>query len=302
MKQVVLITGANGMLAQHLAQHLAPEYALRFLTRNVTRKNEYLWDLKHNYIDPDALTGVHKVIHLAGSSVVDKRWSKSRKQVILSSRVDGAHFILEALKKQQITIEAFISASGIGYYGAATTDTVLNEKSPKGNDFLSTVCSKWENAAHAFRSDHVANRIAIVRIGIILAKNGGALKKIIPPITYGFGSAIGTGKQYMPWIHIQDLCAIFKFLLNHEHISGTFNGVAPEHITNVEFTKSIAKALNRKIILPNIPRFVIQGLLGEKALILLEGSRVSPDKIMKSGFTFEYDNIHAALNDIIKNK
>ena len=301
MTKNILITGANGMLAKHLNKQLKGEFSLRFLTRKITRSNEYLWDLKNNYIDPHALKDVHIIIHLAGSSIANKRWTKKRKQQILSSRVDSAHLILEELKKHHITIDAFISASAIGYYGTTTTDQIFNEESDKGTDFLSSICGKWEDAAHAFKSNNAAKRIAIIRIGIILAKNDGALKKIIQPIKYGLGSGIGTGKQYMPWIHIQDLCSVFQYIVNNKNLNGTYNAVAPEHITNLELTKKIGKTLNRPIILPNIPKFIIRGLFGEMSSILLNGSRVSSDKIIQSGFNFEYENIDDALNNILIN-
>jgi len=295
----ILITGANGMLAKHLAKKLKSEFSLRFLSRKITRPNEYLWDLENNYIDPNALKDVHIIIHLAGASIADKRWTNKRKQEILSSRVDSAQLILEELKKQHISIEAFISASAIGYYGSTTTEHIFNEESNKGNDFLSTICGKWEDAAHSFKSNKVAKRVAIVRIGIILDKNDGALKKITQPIRYGIGSGIGTGKQYMPWIHIQDLCNIFQFIIKNKDLNGVFNAVSPEHITNIELTKKIGKAINRPIILPNIPKFIIQGLFGEMSSIVLNGSRVSSDKIIRSGYNFEFENIDDALNDIL---
>ena len=299
MKKIILITGASGMLAKHLAKQLKAEYAVRFLTRKVTQSNEYLWDIKEKYIDPNALKDVHSIIHLAGSSIADKRWTKKRKQVIISSRVDSAYLILDELKKHKLTIESFISASAIGYYGTITTDDIFNEESPKGSDFLSDVCDQWEEAAHAFKSSNVANRIAIIRIGIILAKNDGALKKITGPIKYGLGSGIGTGKQYMPWIHIKDLCGAFKFILQNKDLSGTFNAVSPEYITNIELTKRIGKVINRPIILPNIPKFIIQGIFGEMGGILLDGSRVSSQKIIRKGFKCNYRDLNDALNDIL---
>jgi len=300
MKQIVLITGANGMLAKHLAEQLENDYSIRFLSRKVTHENEYLWDNNTKYIDPKALIGVSYIIHLAGASIANKRWSKKRKETIISSRVDSAHLILEELKRNKITIDAFISASAIGYYGTTTTNTVFNEQSPSGNDYLSTVCTKWEKAAHLFKSENVATSVSVVRIGVILSKNGGALTKIVQSIKSGLGSGLGKGTQYIPWIHIQDLCEIFKFILEHKPMSGTFNAVSPEHTTNIELTREIAKSLDRKIILPNIPRFIIKGLFGEMAVILLEGSRVSADKIKKSGFKFEYENLGKALSSILK--
>ena len=299
MKQVILITGANGMLAGYLAKQLSSEYYIRFLTRNVTKDNEYLWDLKNKYIDPKGLMGVNYIIHLAGSSIAEKRWSKKRKQIILSSRIDSGRLILEELKKHQIKIDAFISASAIGYYGTITSETIFNEESSQGKDFLSYVCRDWENTAQLFKSENIADRVSVVRCGIILSKNGGALKQIVKPIKYGIGSGIGKGNQYMPWIHIDDLCGIFKFIIENKPIRGIFNAVSSEHITNIELVKKIAKILNRKIILPNIPGFIIKGILGERSILLLQGSRVSSDKIIKNGFNFKYNNIEKALSNLL---
>lgn len=300
MKKNILITGANGMLSKHLTKHLEGDYSIRYLTRKVTRKNEYLWDLKNNYIDINALKDIHTIIHLAGSPIANKRWTTKSKQIILSSRVDSAKLILNHLKKNAITIDSFISASAIGYYGTTTTDIIYNEESKKGSDFLSNVCQKWEDVAHEFKSSNIARRIAILRIGIILSKRGGALKKIISPIKFGLGSGLGTGNQYMPWIHIEDLCSIFHFVIDSKNINGTFNAVSPKHTTNIELTKKIAKVLNRPILLPNIPKFIIQALYGETSSILLEGTRVSSDKIVKQGFNFKYDDLNKALNNLLQ--
>lgn len=298
-KKTVLITGANGMLAQQLAKQLADNYSIRFLTRKVTQKNEYLWNLENKYIDPKALMDVNYIVHLAGASLADKRWSDKRKRVILSSRIDSAQLILDELQEHKISIDAFISASAIGYYGTLTTDTIFKEDCPKGSDFLSDVCHQWENQAHLFQSKKAAKRVSIVRIGIILSKDGGALKKIVQPIRYGFGSAIGKGHQYMPWIHIQDLCGIIQFLVANESINGTFNAVSPEHTTNIELTKEVGKTLGRKILLPNIPSFIFQVIFGEMSILLLEGSRVSSDKITKMGYDFKYKKLSQALSQIL---
>ena len=302
MKEVILITGANGMLAKHLTTYLEKEFALKFLTRNVTQKNEYQWDLKKKYIDPDALHDVHYIIHLAGAPIAVQRWTKKRKQTIVSSRVDSAQLLLKELKKHKLVVKAFISASAVGFYGTTSSENIFDEESPKGNDFLSDVCNAWENAANAFKTDNHAERVAIARIGIILAQNEGALQKIIQPIKLGVGAAIGTGNQYMPWIHIDDLCRMFVHMLTNKQIAGTFNAVAPEHISNIELTKNIAKRLNRPLILPNIPKFVMSLLFGEMASILLYGSRVSSTKIQNQGFQFTYGNINSALKNAIQSK
>lgn len=300
MKKIVLITGANGMLAKQVAKELEGAYTIRFLTRKVTRTNEFLWDLVNKTIDPNALKGVHTVVHLAGSSIADKRWTKKRKELILSSRVDSARLILEECKKNDITLEAFVSASAVGYYGTSNTDTIYTEENESGSDFLSTVCKEWENAAYAFELSGVAKRVAVLRIGVILSKNSGALQKIVRPIKSRIGSAIGTGMQYMPWIHINDLSRLFNFVIVNKELSGNFNAVAPEHVTNNELTKRIAKVLHRKLILPNVPGLVIRALFGEMGGIVLDGSRASSDKIVSNGFEFEYGELDDALSSVME--
>lgn len=299
MKEIVLITGANGMLAKQLEKLLSDDYSIRFLSRKAKQDRHYLWDIERKYIDPKALIGVKHIIHLAGSSIAEKRWSKKRKEDILSSRVDSAHLILEELKKNNIRIDTLISASAVGFYGTKTTDKIYDEDGQKGKDYLSNVCREWEKAADVFKSENIAERVSVLRIGVILAKNDGALKKIVRPIKYGLGSPIGNGHQYMPWIHIQDLCGIIRFTLKNKDISGTFNTVSPEHITNSELTREIAKQVRRKLFLPNIPSFIIKGLFGEMATVLLEGSRVSANKILSHGFKFEYHKLTKALKDVL---
>ena len=300
MTQTVLITGANGMLAKQLEKALEKEYTLRFLTRNKTRGNEFEWDINAKYIDPKAFIGVNSIIHLAGASIASNRWTKERKQLILSSRVDSAGLILKELQNRKITIDTFISASAIGYYGSTTTDDVFDEQSPKGTDFLSDVCFEWESAAKAFKTSGVANRIGILRIGMILDQKDGALSKLIQPIKYGFGAGLGSGKQQMPWIHIQDLVQLIKFILDDAKIDGTFNAVSPHSITNIALTKKIAQRLKKPLFLPNIPKFILQILFGEMATILLEGSKISSQKIIDTGFEFEFEQIDDALDNLLK--
>jgi uncharacterized protein (TIGR01777 family) len=301
MNAVVLITGANGMLARSLAISLSSEYTVRFLTRKAKRHNEFKWDIELKYIDPEALKDVNHIIHLAGSSVSEKRWTLKRKREIYSSRVDSAKLILDELQKNNQTIESFISASAIGYYGSKTTNDILTEESKNGEDYLGEVCNDWETAAHSFKSNHVAQKTSILRLGIVLKNDSGALKKMTPPIIWGLGAVIGTGKQWVPWIHVYDICKMIKFLIEND-VDGTYNAVAPEHVTNQTFTRELATVLKRKILLPNIPPLFFKLLFGEMAVVLLTGSRVSSDKIMGLGFDFKYANLHAALRNIIAEK
>ena len=299
MKKNLLITGANGMLAKHLSKILKDEYSIRYLTRKVKCDNEFLWDFKNKFIDPNALKDVNIIVHLAGAPVADKRWVKKRKQIIVSSRVESAQLILNELVRNNIKIDSFISASAIGYYGTKTTENIFTEESEKGNDFLSNVCYQWEKVAEKFKTKNIANRIAIVRIGVIFSENGSALQKILNPIKLGLGAALGSGRQYIPWIHIYDLCNIFKYILNNKNLSGIYNAVSPEYTNNNDLTNSIGKILNRRIFLPNIPGFILKILLGEMSSILLKGSRVSSAKIISDGFSFKHNQLDKALNNLI---
>lgn len=301
MKEVVLITGAHGMLAESLAHKLEGEYTLKFLTREVKHKNAYRWDINLGYLDPEGLKDVNHIIHLAGSPIAEKRWTPERKREIRKSRVDGAQLMLDELQKNNQTIDSFISASAIGYYGATTSEHIFTEDAPNADDFLGEVCRDWERVAHSFKSNHVANKIDILRFGIILDRNRGALKKIAAPIRFGLGGGVGTGNQWVPWIHIADLCSMLKFVMTQDE-GGTYNAVAPEHVTNNAFTQKVAAVLKRKLILPNIPALFIRLLFGEMAVVLLTGSRVSSNKIRAQGFGFEYSKLNDALRNIYSKK
>lgn len=298
MKEVVLITGANGMVAKNLPKVLQDDFQIRFLTRKKTNENEYEWDVENNEIDIDVFKNVSHIIHLAGSGIADKRWTRKRKDIILSSRIDSAKLILKTLKNHQIKITSFVSASAIGYYGTETSRTIYEENMRKGKDFLSDVCYEWENVAEQFGCENVSKRIIIFRIGIVLSKSGGALKKMMLPIKYYMGAVLGKGNQYMPWIHVDDLSYMIKYALKNRELQGIYNAVSPEHITNKEFTLTLAKKMRRPIFFPSIPSFIIKLIFGHSSILLLEGSRVSSKKIGKKGFKFKYHNLKNALQNL----
>ncbi len=298
MKDVVLITGANGMLAKNVSKILQKDFEIRFLTRKKRCENEFEWDIENQKIDIKAFENVKHIIHLAGAGIADKPWSKDRKKMILSSRVDSAKLILDTLKKLKINLKTFISASAIGFYGTKTTNNIYTETDKKGYDFLSDVCFQWERVAHQFKE--ISERVSILRIGVILSENGGALAKMAQPIKYYFGAVLGSGKQYMPWIHIDDLSNMIKYVLQNKEIQGIFNAVSPEYITNKDFTLLLAKTLEKPVFFPNIPSFLIRFVFGESAILLLQGSRISSEKIIKSGFKFKYEHLEDALNVICK--
>ncbi|MCS3870111.1 uncharacterized protein (TIGR01777 family) [Chryseobacterium ginsenosidimutans] len=301
MKEIVLITGANGLVAQELLKRLEKEYSIRFLTRKNKNSNEFEWDIKNQSIDETAFENVSHIIHLAGANISEKRWTDERKKELISSRVDSANLILKTLQKNNIKLKSFISASGINYYGTKTTEKIFTEKDDPGNDFLSEVVVLWERVADDFKEQNVAQRVVKIRTAVVLSEKDGALKKMIPTIKMGIGSPLGTGKQYMPWIHIKDICSIYEFALKNSELDGAFNATSPEHTTNENLTKKIAEVLKKPLFMPNVPSFVLKLLFGELASALLEGSRASSEKIQKEGFKFEFPVLKEALEDLLKN-
>lgn len=298
--EIVLITGANGVVAQQLAKQLSQEYTVRFLTRKKRKKNEYEWDFNRGYIDIEALKGVQYIIHLAGASIAEKRWTQKRKQLIYDSRVKTAALILRYLKENNIKIKGYISASATGFYGTITSDKIFTENDTLGTDFLSSICEKWENTATKFTTENISQRTVILRFGIILSKKGGALEKMAQPVQLFLGAPLGTGKQYIPWIHINDLCGIIRFSLKNETMKGIYNTVAPESATNSIFIRTIAKVLQKPILMPRVPKFIIKLFFGEMSVILLEGSRVSAKKILTQGYNFQFAKLEDALKNLIQ--
>ncbi|KGL47653.1 hypothetical protein HR13_07195 [Porphyromonas gulae] len=300
-KDVVLITGANGMVARALSEELVRNgYSVCFLTRHKRNENEYEWDVAERRIEVEALRGVRHIIHLAGAGVADKPWTSERKEVIRSSRVDSARLLLETVKANDIRIATFISASAVGFYGTLTGKSIFDENDKKGDDFLSDVCMEWEQAAHAFSQEGVSERIVIMRNGIVLAPRGGALAKMVRPVRWFLGAPLGSGKQYIPWIHISDVCGIILHALRNPTVSGVYNVVAPEHVRNVEFMRAIGRAIGRPVFFPSIPKWVIRRVFGERASILLEGSRVSAEKIISSGYRFKYATLQKAMDNLLR--
>ncbi|NIF04913.1 TIGR01777 family protein [Chryseobacterium sp. Tr-659] len=300
MKEIVLITGASGMIARQLAEKIGNDYELRFLTRKKKRSNEYEWDINKGSIDETALENVSHIIHLAGANISEKRWTPERKRELISSRIDSAELLRNTLKKKNIKLKSFISASGINYYGTETSEKIFTENDPPGNDFLSEVVVLWERAADDFLEQNLAERIVKIRTAVVLSEKDGALKKMVPPIQYYIGSPLGSGKQYMPWIHIDDICSIYEFALKNSTVKGPYNAVAPQHAINIDLTKKIAKELGKPLFMPNVPGFVLKLLFGELATAILEGSRASSQKIQEAGFRFKFPDLNDALKDLLK--
>ncbi len=301
MKEIVLITGANGLIAKELSKRLEKEYTVRFLTRKKKNENDFEWDLKKGTVDENAFENISHVIHLAGAGVAEKRWTDERKKEIISSRVDSAHLILKNLQQKNQKLKSFVSASGINYYGTETTEKIFTEQDGPGKDFLSEVTILWEQAADEFKNQQVSERVVKLRTGVVLSEKEGALKKMLPTIKAGIGSPLGTGKQYMPWIHIQDICSMYEFALKNPELHGAFNAVAPEHATNRNLTEEAAQVLKKPLFMPNVPGFVLKMIFGELSVAVLEGSRASCEKIQSAGFQFKFPVLKEALKDLLKN-
>ncbi|WP_265130508.1 TIGR01777 family oxidoreductase [Chryseobacterium oranimense] len=302
MKEIVLITGAGGMIAKKLSKKLEKKYTVRFLTRKKKHDNDFEWDIKNGIIDESALDNVSHIIHLAGANISEKRWTKERKRELISSRVDSAGLLLKTVKKKKVKLKSFISASGINYYGTVTTEKIYSENDPPGNDFLSEVVVLWERAADDFKEQNLAERVVKIRTAVVLSREDGALKKMVPTIQYGIGSPLGSGKQYMPWIHIEDICSIYEASLKDPAIDGAYNAVCPQHTTNENLTRKIAEVLHKPLFMPHVPAFVLKLIFGELADALLEGSRASSQKIQETGFKFKFPDLKMALEDLLKEK
>lgn len=288
----ILITGGTGLVGKRLTEMLtATNHEVVILSRNPKNKNEFKWDITKNYIDKKVFRNIDYIVHLAGAGIADKKWTNKRKKIIIDSRVESANLLYSAVQENNITLKGFISASGIGYYGAITTDKIFEETDTYGNDYLGNVCRKWENAAQQFKTLKVP--VTILRTGIVLSKNGGALEKMKTPVI----SPLGSGKQYLPWIHIDDLCKMYIDAIEGKLI-GIYNAVAPEHQTSKTFSKTLAKSIKRPFARISVPGFMLKLMFGDMAIILLEGSRISSKKVKKYNFTFKFKTLKKALNNL----
>ena len=300
----VLISGATGLVGSELvSQCHAKGYGVNYLTTNkkkIISENNYhgfYWDPSKNEIDLDCLKDVSVVINLAGSSI-SKRWTVSYKKDVLDSRINSLRTLHSAISKSSThQIESFISASAIGIYPNSSSNYYTEDTKGVDDSFLGDVVSKWEKEIDTFKSLNL--KVAKVRIGLVMSANGGALPEMEKPIKYFVGAAFGTGEQWQSWIHIADLAGIFLFIAENK-LKGTYNGVAPNPISNSKLIKEIAKTLQRPLFLPNIPEFVMRAILGEMSYVLFASQRVGSKKIEEKGYNFAFRNICSALQEIYK--
>ncbi|MCA4893858.1 MAG: TIGR01777 family protein [Cytophagales bacterium] len=301
MIQKILVTGASGLVGSRLTEMLLEKgHHVSHLGRSKKTGSipSFVWNVENKFIDLQALEGVDTIIHLAGAGIADQRWTAQRKKEILESRTHSTQLLVDTLKNQRHAVKTFVGASAIGYYGFGQGEEVFTEESKAGSGFLADVTREWEE-----QTDTIATlglRLVKLRIGIVLSEKGGALAEMAKPIRFGVGAPLGSGKQYLSWTHIDDLCAMFIRAAEDQSLQGVYNGVGTNWVTNAELTKAIAHILNRPFWLPNIPTFVMNLILGEMAGMVLNGSKVSSAKIQKAGFQFKYLKLNEALKSLLK--
>jgi uncharacterized protein (TIGR01777 family) len=245
----------------------------------------------------EAWEGVETVIHLAGEPVAT-RWTEEQKRRIRDSRVKGSQNLVAGMRAAPRPPKVFVSASAVGFYGDRG-DEVLNESSESGAGFLSEVCLDWE--AESARARELGARVALVRVGVVLSPSGGALEKMLLPFKLGLGGRVGDGRQWFPWIHIEDIVGIFLHALSSPAVDGSINGVAPGIVTNVEFTRELAAALNRPVFFP-VPKLALRVLMGEMSEVVTASQRIVPQVALDTGYQFKHPNLRPALESILRNR
>lgn len=290
----ILISGGSGLIGNQITALLEKKgFEVAWLSRSTQRRKSFLWDVEKNQIDPQAMEWADAVIHLAGAGVAEKRWTPERKKLILESRTQSTKLLYSAIEMAENKPSTFISASAVGYYGFNTGTSLMEENNPAGKDFLAEVVQAWENEVKKMEGIHL--RTVLLRIGIVLDQDGGALKEILKlPVA----APLGSGDQWMSWIHIEDLARMFVFALEKTTLQGVYNAVAPNPATNQQLTREAAHASGKPYFGIGAPPFILKLVLGEMAAMVLGGNRVSCQKIQKAGFQFEFYELASALKDL----
>ena len=304
----VLITGGTGLVGTAVKSLLERKgYEVVLLTRSKTPiKGQAHWDINAGTIDSTAIAAADYIIHLAGAGVADKRWSKARKQEILDSRTKSSALLVKALTETPNKVKAVISASAIGWYGPDQNNGVNHlaaqgfvETDPSYPDFLGTTCAAWEASIAPVTSPGLQKRLVCLRTGIVLSKQGGALKEFLKPLAVRMAAVLGNGKQMISWIDVRDLAKMFLYAIEHENLIGSYNAVAPGPVSNKTLTQTLAKVLYGKFYITTyVPSFVLKIMLGEMSIEVLKSTTVSAQKIQDAGFVFDYPEITKSLSSL----
>lgn len=299
MNKHILMTGATGMIGRKLIRALQEKgHTVAVLSRKpvvIENVKVFLWNVYEQEIDPACLEGVNTIIHLAGENVAGGKWSPARKKKLIDSRVLSAKLLYQLIKEQQKDIQAFISASAVGYYGDGG-DQILTEESPAGTGFLAECCRQWEAAVDEGAA--LGLRIVKCRIGFVLARNEGALPALDKPIRFFVGAGLGSGKQWVPWIHVDDVVEAFLNAVENDLWTGPYNICAPFPVSNLSLSKAIAKKLHRPVWPINVPEGILKLILGEMSSVALISNNTSAQKILDTGFQFKFLQLENALTDI----
>jgi len=239
---------------------------------------------------------VDHIVHLAGAGIADGRWSAERVKVLIESRATSSLLLLQQANQAGVAPKSFVSAAGINYYGAVTSDTIFQETAPAGTDTIGRISKEWETAVDAWTS---VSRVVKLRTPVVLSAEGGALTKLALPVRFGLGSALGSGDQWMPWVHVDDLVSIYQRALFDDGYNGAYNVNAPDHVTNDAFMRTLARVLKRPYFLPRVPGFALKLALGELSSILLEGSRADNQRLLSTGFQFQHPILEGALRGVL---
>lgn len=300
MKKVILIGGGTGLVGTRIVELIdSSKYDIRILTRspkpNKDNVSYYKWDIKNHEIDPASLNGVDYIINLTGAGVADKKWTDSRKKILIDSRVNSNLMLKKGLERHTHRLKAFICASAVGYYGSRGEE-VLTEESNPGQGFLAECCQKWEDSADELSS--FTDRLVKLRIGIVLSTKGGALPKMLMTKSLGIYSYFGNGKQYYPWIHIDDVARMFIAAIKQQY-SGVYNAVSPEPLTNKIFTQKLKNILGGWLVAP-APALVMKIVLGEMSEVVLGSNRVLPKKLRSENFEYKFPDLKSAIQALVK--
>lgn len=299
MNQHILLTGATGMLGKELIRALLESgHQVSVLSRKptaISNVSVFLWDVEKGQIDASCLQGIGTIIHLAGENIAKEKWTEKRKKEIIDSRVLSAGLLFKTLAEHAHEVKNFISAAAVGYYGNRA-DEILTESSPAGNDFMADCCTKWEQAADEGKK--LGLRVVKIRTGVVLSKDDGALPQMSVPVKFFVGAPLGTGKQWIPWIHHQDMTQVYLHALNDHSLEGSYNACAPFPVTNKTLTKAIAKQLQRPVWPVNVPEAVMKLILGEMSAVVINSTNTSAQKLLSTGFIFRHARLDDALSDI----